>query len=210
MVEIPFNKRPVDLIKHALIKRYYKMLEIHRSIWMVNKCEIPQNDPLDPSNFLRSRLRQLGRGEQDIASCAWAVYLLYHSCALDHLNGPVKRAVAPFLRYIDPWTISICFIHSLRFLRSTFLHFLQASTCLLLIPDMLLTNWSCAIGQSKIDKYKKIIVWVHHCPFSFLFSIFLSVPMNKNKDPYGAIKFGEFKKYMQNKEAKLKEQEKEV
>ncbi|CAO3689560.1 hypothetical protein G6F70_002841 [Rhizopus microsporus] len=34
--------------------------------------------------------------------------------------------------------------------------------------------------------------------------------MNKNKDPYGAIKFGEFKKYMQNKEAKLKEQEKEV
>ncbi|ORE05133.1 DNA repair protein [Rhizopus microsporus var. microsporus] len=34
--------------------------------------------------------------------------------------------------------------------------------------------------------------------------------MNKNNDPYGAIKFGEFKKYMQNKEAKLKEQEKEV
>ncbi|RCH86140.1 deoxycytidyl transferase [Rhizopus azygosporus] len=34
--------------------------------------------------------------------------------------------------------------------------------------------------------------------------------MNKNKDLYGAIKFGEFKKYMQNKEAKLKEQEKEV
>jgi DNA repair protein REV1 len=28
-----------------------------------------------------------------------------------------------------------------------------------------------------------------------------------DKDPYGAIKFGEFRKYMQNKQSKLKEQE---
>lgn len=79
------------------------MLEIHRSIRMINKCEIPiQDDPLDPSNLLRSQLRQLGQNEQNTAPHAWTVYLLYHSCALDHLNGLVKRAVAPFLRYIDP------------------------------------------------------------------------------------------------------------
>lgn len=29
-------------------------------------------------------------------------------------------------------------------------------------------------------------------------------------DPFGAIKFGEFRKYMQNKQSKLKKQEKEV
>ncbi|CAO3600376.1 unnamed protein product [Absidia cylindrospora] len=28
-----------------------------------------------------------------------------------------------------------------------------------------------------------------------------------DQDPYGAIKFGEFRKYMQNKQSKLKEQE---
>lgn len=29
-------------------------------------------------------------------------------------------------------------------------------------------------------------------------------------DPYGAIKFGEFRKYMQNKQSKLKRQQKEL
>lgn len=127
------------------------MLEIHRSIRMINKCEIPiQDDPLDPSNLLRSRLQQLGQSKQNSVPHVWTVYLLYHSCALDHVNSPVKRAVASFLRYIDPWTFSICFIHSLRILRPTILHFLQASTCLLLIPDMqILSNWAVKNWQIK-------------------------------------------------------------
>lgn len=30
------------------------------------------------------------------------------------------------------------------------------------------------------------------------------------RDPYGAIQFGEFRKYMQNKQSKLKNQQKEL
>lgn len=30
------------------------------------------------------------------------------------------------------------------------------------------------------------------------------------QDPYGAIKFGEFRKYMQNKQSKLKNQQQEL
>lgn len=33
---------------------------------------------------------------------------------------------------------------------------------------------------------------------------------NEGENPFGAINFGEFRKYMQNKKSKLKMQEKEV
>jgi hypothetical protein len=50
----------------------------------------------------------------------------------------------------------------------------------------------------------------------FLFSTILLRKMSSGEedeqqgDPYGAIKFGEFRKYMQNKQSKLKKQQKEL
>jgi DNA repair protein REV1 len=38
----------------------------------------------------------------------------------------------------------------------------------------------------------------------------MSSAEEETKDPYGAIKFGEFRKYMQNKQSKLKKQQKEL
>lgn len=37
-----------------------------------------------------------------------------------------------------------------------------------------------------------------------------SAEKDQGQDPYGAIKFGEFRKYMQNKQSKLKKQQKEL
>lgn len=60
------------------------------------------------------------------------------------------------------------------------------------------------------DKKEKTCL---HPPFSFSCLITAVTTQNENmeeQDPYGAIKFGEFRKYMQNKQSKLKQQEQEL
>lgn len=56
-------------------------------------------------------------------------------------------------------------------------------------------------------------------PLPFVFHLFAAnlvilhysmSSQDESNDPYGAIKFGEFRKYMQNKQSKLKKQQKEL
>jgi hypothetical protein len=51
----------------------------------------------------------------------------------------------------------------------------------------------------------------HLIEYSQLMPLYITMnSQEETKDPYGAIQFGEFRKYMQNKQSKLKKQQREL